>query len=63
MALVPEIPREVHGGHAALPELALDGVAVGQGGGERVNCGHKVVRVESDWNVWWAGADCQQALH
>ena len=43
VALVPEIAREVHGGHAALPELALDGVAVGQGSGERVSCGHKVV--------------------
>jgi hypothetical protein len=32
---VPEVPGEVHRGHAALPELALDGVAVGQGRGQR----------------------------
>ena len=29
-AAVPEIAREVHGGHAAVSQLALEGVAVGQ---------------------------------
>ena len=33
-AVVLEIVREVDGGHAALAELALDAVAVGEGGGE-----------------------------
>ncbi len=30
--LVPQVAREIDRGHAALPELALDGVAVGQRG-------------------------------
>jgi len=34
-ALVFEIAREVHGGHATTPKFAVDGVAVGEGGGER----------------------------
>ncbi len=34
VALVLEVVREVDGGHAAGAELALDAVAVGQGGGE-----------------------------
>ncbi len=34
LAVVFEIFREVHGRHAAGAELALDGVAVGEGGGE-----------------------------
>ena len=29
-AAVPEIAREVHGGHPPVPQLALEGVAVGQ---------------------------------
>ena len=33
-AIVLEVVREVDGGHAALAELALDAVAVGEGGGE-----------------------------
>ena len=32
--LVPEVPCEVHRGHAALPELALNGIAVCQGRGQ-----------------------------
>ena len=31
-ALVPQVAREIDRGHPALPELALDGVAVGQSG-------------------------------
>src|SRR5688572_30796156 len=31
-AVVPEIAGQVDGGHAATPELALEQVAVGQGG-------------------------------
>ena len=34
IALVPQIMREVHGGHAAGAEFALDAVAVGEGGGK-----------------------------
>ncbi len=33
VAVVLEVVGEVDGGHAALPELALDAVAVGEGGG------------------------------
>jgi hypothetical protein len=46
-SLVPEVPREVNGGHAALPELALDGVAAGQRGGKGVDCGQGVTGVET----------------
>ena len=28
-AAMPQVPREIDGGHAALPELPLDGVAAG----------------------------------
>ena len=31
LAVVPRIVGEVDGGHPALPELTLDGVAVGEG--------------------------------
>jgi len=34
IALVFEVVREVHGGHAASAELAVDAVAVGERGGE-----------------------------
>ncbi len=34
LALVREIVGEVDGGHAASTEFTLDGVAVGEGGGE-----------------------------
>ena len=34
LAVVLEVLRQVDGGHAAPAELALDQVAVGQGGGE-----------------------------
>ena len=34
IAIVLEIVREVHGGHAAGAEFAVEAVAVGQGGGE-----------------------------
>ena len=36
-ALVPQVAREIDRGHAALPELALDGVAAGEGGSERTS--------------------------
>ena len=36
-ALVPDVVCEVDGGHAALAELPLDGVAVGERGGQAVN--------------------------
>ena len=32
LAVVPQVVREVDGGHAARAELALDAVAVGEGG-------------------------------
>ena len=34
LAVVPQVLGEVDGGHAALAELALDPVAVGERGGE-----------------------------
>jgi hypothetical protein len=34
-AIVPEIARQIHGGHATAPELALEEVAVAQCAGER----------------------------
>ena len=36
---VPEVLREVNGGHAPSPELALDEVAVGQSGLEAISSG------------------------
>ena len=38
LALVLEVLGQVDGGHAALAELPLDPVAVGEGGGEAVEC-------------------------
>jgi len=38
-AAVPEIAREVHGGHPAAPQLTLEGVAVGQGRAQRLKLG------------------------
>jgi hypothetical protein len=34
--IVPEVAGEIHGGHAAAAELALDAIAIGQGGREEV---------------------------
>ena len=34
LAVVPQVLGEVNGGHAALAELALDPIAVGQRGGQ-----------------------------
>ena len=34
LALVPDIQRQVHGGHASGPELALDAKAIGESGTE-----------------------------
>ena len=39
LALVAEVLGEVHGGHAALAELALDPIAVGEGRAEEVEGG------------------------
>ena len=36
LAIVLEVFGQIHGGHAALPERALDAVAVGQGGDQAV---------------------------
>ena len=36
LAVVLEVLRQVHRGHAALAQLPLDAVAVGEGGGERI---------------------------
>lgn len=36
LALVLEVLGEVDGGHASLPELTLDAVSVGEGGGEAI---------------------------
>ena len=40
LAVVLEVFREVDRGHAATTDLALDLVAVGQGGAETVDIGH-----------------------
>jgi hypothetical protein len=45
VAVVLEVLREVDGGHAALPQLPLEAVAVGQGGGEAL-----------DWTIQWVSA-------
>ena len=37
LALVAEVAREIDGGHAALAELALDAVAVGEDRAEALN--------------------------
>jgi hypothetical protein len=43
VALVPQVVREVHGGHAASTEFTLHAVAVGEGGGEALrDLGHVV---------------------
>ena len=34
--IVPEVAGEIDGGHAAASELALDAIAIGQGGREEV---------------------------
>ena len=61
--LVPDVAREVHGGHAAAPELALDDVAIGEGGSEQGESTAVTVWLGSDaWNVAPAAADCQQTL-
>ncbi len=39
LAVVLEVLGQVHRGHAAGPELALDAVAVGEGGGEPIGDG------------------------
>jgi hypothetical protein len=36
--VVPQVVGEVYRGHAAAAELALDAVAIGQGGREEVGC-------------------------
>jgi hypothetical protein len=36
--IVPEVVGEVDRGHAAASELALDAIAIGQGGREEVGC-------------------------
>src|SRR5262245_4798773 len=33
LAVVPNVFRQIHGGHAAAPELALYAIAIGQDGG------------------------------
>ena len=41
LAVVLEVLGQIHGGHAALAQLPLDAVAVGERGGESVKgCGH-----------------------
>src|SRR5262249_43631524 len=34
LAVVPQVPREIHGGHATGADLTLHGVAIGEPGGE-----------------------------
>jgi len=36
LAVVPQVMREVDGGHPARAELALDAIAVGEAGGESI---------------------------
>ena len=40
LAPVLQVLGEVDGGHAALAELALEAIALGEGGGEAVEIGH-----------------------
>jgi len=41
VAIVPGVVRQVHGGHAALPKLALDAVARAKGNGELLRRAHR----------------------
>jgi hypothetical protein len=43
-ALVPQVARAIDRGHPAMPELALDGVAVGQ---SRLEASYNFVRWQS----------------
>ena len=45
LAAVLQVVGEIDGGHAALAELALDAVAVGEGGGE---AGYRVGQVDPE---------------
>ena len=60
---VLQVLGQVDGGHAALAELALDAVAVGEGGGERgqfvlVQLG--LSRERAIWNVRPGSIECQR---
>ncbi len=50
LAIVPEVIGQVHGRHATVPQLPLDPVAVGEGGGEGVEGVH-VQAVDGRWSV------------
>ena len=47
LSIVLEIDGEVHGGHAASPQLTLDAVAIGDGGGDALAHSARVVAKRS----------------
>src|SRR4029450_8664711 len=51
LPIVPHIVGEIDGGHAALAQLPLDAVAVGEGGRESV-VGSQWVRCLNSSNAW-----------
>ena len=58
LALVAEVAGEVDGGHAALAQLALDAVAVGEGRPESLNgVGQAASRA---WRVRGGGGVCEK---
>ena len=49
LAVMFQVPREVHGGHAASPELPLQAVAIGQAGAETVErCDHSTAMLGAE---------------
>jgi len=45
-ALVPQVPREIDGGHAAAPDFPIDLVTTAEGGGERGTFVHGDARLQ-----------------
>ena len=55
-AVVAEVVREIDGGHAAAAELALEGVAVGEGVAHAIRHSHGVSAGEERASLkWWVG--------
>src|SRR5207248_6335935 len=53
-AAVLEIARQVHRGHPAPPQLALEGVALGEGCAERLKlAGHRRGSALNRWRAAW----------
>jgi hypothetical protein len=59
---VLEVARQVHGGHATVPQLALDHVAITKCVGQRgVDYGHQSCRVGKGLNLTRGAGECQAA--